>query len=296
MLNYYDHVRSHRELYKQFSCKEILFLLCECPPKFSSSTDWVDYNAFSYIISGKLIVHTGERSYLLQQGQSVFLKKGVYGIEKTNTDSFCSLLFYVPDSYLCSFFREQPTRFHDMHTAGAATASLLPIQTDAVLQAFFHSVYSYFESNTTPAEDLIELKLKELLLNIVTNPLNDQLRSYFYQMAFTNTNDLQEVMERNCLYNLQLHEFARLCHRSLSTFKRDFQAAYGMPPGRWLLEKRLEAAARLLVQSRQPVTDIAADSGFKHTAHFNRAFKEHFNLSPLQYRKQHTAPSLMLHD
>ena len=94
-------------------------------------------------------------------------------------------------------------------------------------------------------------------------------------------------MECNCLYNLQLHEYARLCHRSLSSFKRDFHAAYGISPGRWLLEKRLEAAARLLIRSEKPVMDVAIESGFKNITHFDRVFKQHYNSSPLQYRKHH---------
>ena len=62
-----------------------------------------------------------------------------------------------------------------------------------------------------------------------------------------------------------------------------------MAPGRWLLEKRLEAAARLLVCSENQVMDVATESGFKNITHFDRVFKQHYNTSPLQYRKQHVA-------
>jgi transcriptional regulator GlxA family with amidase domain len=102
------------------------------------------------------------------------------------------------------------------------------------------------------------LKFKELLLNTLLTRQDRELNAYFQKLAVSNMDDLEDVMERNCLYNLQLHEYARLCHRSLSTFKRDFQTAYAVPPGRWLLEKRLEAAHHLLLTTDKPIVDVAA--------------------------------------
>ncbi len=292
MLNYYEFVKSHPEDYKQFSCKDLLFLLCECPPDFKKSEDWSEYNAFAYVLSGKVIMHSRERSWQLQQGDTVFMKKGGCGIEKTEHDSFCSLLFYVPDKYIRSFVRENAARFSAIDLSIITRSLALPVATNAVLAAFYDSVVSYFISGTCPPEDLLELKFRELLLNIISNPSNKELTAYFYKLGLSDTDDLQDVMERNCLYNLQLHEYAKLCHRSLSSFKRDFQVVYNMAPGRWLLEKRLDFASRLLTQSRQQVRDIATESGFKNLAHFDRVFKKHFGSPPLQYRRQSlTAPA-----
>jgi AraC-like DNA-binding protein len=85
---------------------------------------------------------------------------------------------------------------------------------------------------------------------------------------------------------MQLHEYARLCHRSLSSYKRDFQNTFGIAPGRWLLEKRLAHAAHLLLNSFKPIGDIMCESGFKNITHFARAFKKQYGSSPLRYRKQ----------
>jgi transcriptional regulator GlxA family with amidase domain len=63
---------------------------------------------------------------------------------------------------------------------------------------------------------------------------------------------------------------------------------YGTPPGRWLLEKRLETARRLLEVTDKPVADVVLESGFKNNAHFSKAFKNHFKISPLQCRRHVT--------
>ena len=98
--------------------------------------------------------------------------------------------------------------------------------------------------------------------------------------------DLKEIMENNCLYNLELHEFARLCHRSLSKFKRDFYAVFHESPGRWLLQKKLDHACRLLRLTEKQILDVAYESGFVNHTHFDRVFKENFGVSPLKYRKR----------
>jgi AraC-like DNA-binding protein len=87
---------------------------------------------------------------------------------------------------------------------------------------------------------------------------------------------------------MQLHEYARLCHRSLSSYKRDFYNTFRISPGRWLLEKRLTRATHLLSHSDKPIHDVMCESGFNNIAHFDRAFKKQFGLPPLQYRKQHS--------
>ena len=88
--------------------------------------------------------------------------------------------------------------------------------------AFYESIVTYFSSGTKPSEHLLELKFKELLINIVTSEINQPLTEYFCKLAKSGMDDLHEVMENNCYFNLHLDEYARLCHRSLSTYKRDF--------------------------------------------------------------------------
>jgi transcriptional regulator GlxA family with amidase domain len=92
-------------------------------------------------------------------------------------------------------------------------------------------------------------------------------------------------MEANCCHNLSLEAFAKLCHRSLSTFKREFRLHYGIAPGRWLLERRLDCSAHLLTTTNMSVTDIVFECGFEQPSHFSRAFKAKYALSPSEYRE-----------
>jgi AraC family transcriptional regulator, exoenzyme S synthesis regulatory protein ExsA len=286
MVNYYDFVKAHPEYFKQFSSKELLFLICECPPEFTQSEDWSDFNCFVYGLDGDHFMHSRDRYWHVSHGSSIFMKKGGCSIRKGKQASFCCMIFYVPDSYIRKFTRENIALFTNCQEGSVTQDLVIPIATDKVLEGFYESVIPYFTTDVKPSEDLVELKFRELLINVVSNNSNKDLNAYFHKLSLSETDDIRDVMERNYRYNLQLQEYARLCHRSLSSFKRDFQAVFHMAPGRWLLEKRLEAANQLLLTSQKSIVDVAMESGFKNTAHFSRAFKLHFGVSPLKRRHQ----------
>jgi AraC-like DNA-binding protein len=286
MTNHYDFVKANPGLFKQFSCNEALFLIIDCPPEFVKAEDWIDHNCFLHVISGNHMLFSRERTWLISKGATVFIKKGGIGIQKVDEHPFCALMFYVPDSYIHSFLTEKKSGHLQFEHSLISNDMLLDLETNEVLVAFFNSVLSYFETDRQPSEELLELKFKELLLNIIANPANKELTSYLYNVFHSGNDDLRDIMERNYLYTLSLDEFARICHRSLSKFKRDFDTVFGMPPGKWLMGKRLEYAGKLLFNSKKSITDIVFESGFTNITHFDRIFKKHFGATPLQHRKK----------
>ena len=291
MTNHYDFVKANPGLFKQFSCNEALFLIIDCPPEFVKAEDWIDHNCFLHVIAGNHMLFSRERSWLISKGATVFIKKGGLGIQKVDEHPFCALMFYVPDSYIHSFLKDKKSGPLQFEHSSVSNDMLIDLETNDVLVAFSNSVLSYFDTERQPTEELLELKFKELLLNIISNPVNKELTAYLHKVFLSGNDDLRDVMERNYLYNLSLEEFARLGHRSLSKFKRDFDTVYGTSPGKWLMEKRLDYASRLLFNSKKSITDIVIESGFINITHFDRIFKKHFGATPLQHRKKFSTTS-----
>jgi pimeloyl-ACP methyl ester carboxylesterase/AraC-like DNA-binding protein len=96
--------------------------------------------------------------------------------------------------------------------------------------------------------------------------------------------DIESVMSENFLFNLKVEEFAILCGRSLSSFKRDFKDKFNTTPSKWIKSKRLEHAKKLLVESDLNINQVCYDSGFINSSHFIKSFKERYKLPPHQYR------------
>ena len=81
-----------------------------------------------------------------------------------------------------------------------------------------------------------------------------------------------------------LAQLARAAGLSPYHFLRTFKRVTGVTPHQWILRARLRDAARLLVSSRAPVTEIALDVGFEDLSNFERSFRAEFGISPGRYR------------
>ena len=140
---------------------------------------------------------------------------------------------------------------------------------------------TYFSETKEPDPVLLELKFKELVLNIADNSGNQELLAYFGSLRREpQAIVLKRVMEDNFCFNLKLEVYAELSSRSLSAFKRDFVKLFGCPPGKWLLEKRLHHSLDLMRNRNRTVGEAAFESGFESPSHFSRAFKLRFGMGP----------------
>ncbi|SDR68417.1 AraC-type DNA-binding protein [Gillisia sp. Hel1_33_143] len=72
---------------------------------------------------------------------------------------------------------------------------------------------------------------------------------------------------------------------SVSKIKTVFKRAYGDTIYAYHFHKRLEKAYILLVETNNPIFEIAEDCGFKSFSHFSRSFKKQYGRTPSQVRK-----------
>ena len=73
-------------------------------------------------------------------------------------------------------------------------------------------------------------------------------------------------------------------------FARAFKTAFGVPPHRYLLTRRIERAAALLRETDLPVTEIAFQTGWNSLGTFGRIFRDILGESPSECRAR-GAPS-----
>jgi len=66
-----------------------------------------------------------------------------------------------------------------------------------------------------------------------------------------------------------------------------FREHVGKPIQGYILERRLQMAAMLLVQTHERISQIAYSVGFGDVSNFNHAFKRRFSMSPREYRATH---------
>lgn len=85
--------------------------------------------------------------------------------------------------------------------------------------------------------------------------------------------------------DLTLEEIAASASVSKSGALHLFKTFIQMPPVAYLIQYRLTQAAGLLHTTGRSVTAIAEDTGFANTGYFCRKFRQHYHMSPSEYRK-----------
>jgi transcriptional regulator GlxA family with amidase domain len=72
-------------------------------------------------------------------------------------------------------------------------------------------------------------------------------------------------------------------------FARSFKAAFGAPPHRYLLTRRLERAKALLRDTDAPIIEIALQTGWNSLGAFGRTFRDVLDCSPSELRLRERA-------
>jgi AraC-like DNA-binding protein len=289
MINIQDFLRD-TQVFKKFEVDDLVFVELICPVEDDDSEGvWWHNNFFSYAISGKMLLKTLQGEYVLGAGDCIFAKKGsIISARHLTHGDFCELRVFVPDSFIKAVF--QKYRMPVMTADNDRTDSIIPLPQNEVLEAYFHSLLSYFRQPAPPSESLLRIKFEELLVNIISNNFHSPLTNYLRGLCVAGKTSIKEIMEANFFSHLSLEDFSRLCGRSLSAFKQEFKDIFHTTPGKWLLEKRLEYSRYLLETTGMSIDEVCMISGFENRSHFNRTFKDRYNLTPAKFgrrSKQH---------
>ncbi len=133
-------------------------------------------------------------------------------------------------------------------------------ETDAVLQGYYQTVFGKC--------------LSMLPLSVPEKRDSDELRLI---LTYINAHRTEEITRKKLSKAVGISE---------STISRVFADTLKMSLPEYLNSIRIGDAAKLLRQTKHSVTQIAELSGFGSIRSFNRAFSEHFHMSPSAYRNQ----------
>jgi transcriptional regulator GlxA family with amidase domain len=86
-----------------------------------------------------------------------------------------------------------------------------------------------------------------------------------------------------------VRRLARVSGVSEAHFARSFRQAFGVPPHRYLLTRRLERATALLRDTNLAITEIVFRTGWQSLGTFGRTFRDVTGESPSEFRAREQA-------
>ncbi|WP_281616350.1 helix-turn-helix domain-containing protein [Flammeovirga sp. SubArs3] len=256
-------------------------------PPFKISTDMVNEACFLHIIKGTSKLFLPERHIDLNDSDSLFLKCSTYmnaWQEKKEDQVNEALLVHIYPEILDKIFDQQLPSFLK-GKEGVKHSSAEKIKISIMIENYIESLLFYFNQPSIVTEELVEIKVKELLLLLVNSHYSDNLEGIFSNLFTPNEYKFKELIDTHLFEDLSIQDYADIAGMSLSTFKRRFQMIYKISPKKYINNRRLEKAKQLLLNTEDRISDIAYDCGFNDVGYFSKTFNSHFNCSPSFYRK-----------
>jgi AraC-like DNA-binding protein len=270
--------------YNKIIGDDYLIVEFKCPIKEEIFKAWSECHSIVYVLSGKKKWITPENEWMVKGGESIFVRKGAFMNQQYFEEGFCVLMFFMKDEFVKKCVKEDINNSAIAPQITDNPSFIYRINVTESLEYLYRSFFTYLKQEQKMPPKIIELKFREMLVNIVSDARNKEVNDALYSIAQNNEGAIQYVMEEQYIHNLKIEEFARLCGRSLSSFKREFKNTYSMTPGKWLTKKRLDLARNLLLKTNNTIQEICYDSGFESDSHFIRIFKNNFGFTPKQWR------------
>lgn len=228
----------------------------------------------------------------------IYLERGKLKIIKNGKITLCtdapSLIYLTPDSRdmtICS------NDCHDFWVSFAGLSNLifdLPISEDGMLRISCHTPAEIIRSSI---ESIInEFRLKEPGYAVSAQATLMKLMLIFYrnQSKGTTLRDSGKkklapallIMNNEISENYSMDYYAKKCHMSKSSFLHTFSKVMDTTPIKYINERKIRNAKRMLIETDMQISEISTALGFSSPQYFSKTFFLYVGIRPKDYRRQ----------
>ena len=146
--------------YNKFIVGDLLFVEYTCPITSDIWNVWTETDFIIHVLRGKKRLFTGSKEWMINEGDTVYVKKGSFSMNQYFDDEFCMLGFFINDDFIRSTINELYGKQPLNAIAAFEDFNIKRIKPDPLLAGFFNSMYPYFKSELAPSNSLLAALLK----------------------------------------------------------------------------------------------------------------------------------------
>ncbi len=98
---------------------------------------------------------------------------------------------------------------------------------------------------------------------------------------------IHDYIDKHYYESIKISMFSDKYFFSKEYISRHFKTKYGYGIYEYVLKVRMDKAALFLQDEKIKVQEVGTKVGFSDNNHFSKAFKNYYNISPSEYRKEH---------
>ncbi len=247
-----------------------------------------DQACFLFVKKGSITSYAENENLQINSNEGILMKCGTYLAKMLNEGpegTYEAVAVHFYPEVLEEIFDSGLPDFLKPPKDGQSTPPFAKLDEDDLFARFFDALIYYFGNPHLVNEELITLKLKEILLLLNNTTASAKLHQILSNLFAPQVYNFKSIVESHLFDNLSLDELAFMCGLSLSSFKRNFTAIYHDSPAKYIKDQRLKRAANLLRKSNLTISEIAYKCAYADLGHFSKSFKSKYQLSPKDYRE-----------
>lgn len=249
---------------------------------------WHTEFEFVYVETGTVYFGISEKQFALSEGQGVFINSKIlhryFSQEKAIVPNFVLMPYFIA---------AQDSLIYQKY--------VLPIMASPMDYQIFSQDIPWQAEVLSLMREMMAAQEKASDVELVNSYLIQKIWHILYQntdveymgkkenYSASSQARLQLMMQyihQDFAYNISLSDIADQAKVSKSTALNLFHRYLGISPVTYLVNYRLQEAAKLLASTEKKVTVISKDTGFDSVDYFCKAFKKYYKLTPTEYRKK----------
>jgi AraC family transcriptional regulator, exoenzyme S synthesis regulatory protein ExsA len=291
-INIYDFICSTSSYADQlkFGKSGETFIDYHCPITDEQARGGSHKNCLLYIVQGRKGYESLDNYHLSNEHQVLFIRKGGFVLHQQFGKPYHALIFMFDDADIKSIVAEYPGLLSKkIQTEGDFMDQPIVIEllSSPIIRSIFTSSINYLKQPSAESHISLELKFKELLVNLLRVKENNPFYLYLSWLCNDESTSFIKLIRDNSHFNFTTEELARTAAMSVSKFKRVFKNHFGVTPGKWLQEQRIARAIAMLSGENKTISEIAFQLGYSDVASFSKAFKKSTSKNPSDYLKNY---------
>ena len=222
------------------------------------------YHALAYFLDGEQTFISGGKKVVAKEGMLLYLPKGLPTSFIRDYSSTC-IHFHFDALYaenIGAFVREYPnsSQFRDMFT----------------------NLYNIQKS----AKPGYEAQILGTVYKIFSAIQSRENSAYLSSQHYKKMSISLDFIENNYIDNrITTPMLAEMSGMSLRYYQTLFNTFFGCSPKKYIMNKKIEEAKKMLLNTALPIHEIALHGGFSDEFHFCKAFKREVGMTPTEFRR-----------
>ena len=247
---------------------------------------WNDSIEIVFVLKGKIKVGIDFEVNVLDERQIEIINPNeAYWVKKISDENLVLVLNIDPE-----FFEKYYKDAKDIFFYTDSSDNSQEGDKYRVLRRYIATILFEIESKLDDYEDVVE----EIVLKLMYHLLNEF--HYLYYEGENLEEDEEELqryhrvvkyISNNYMNKVSLQEIAEKEFLSLPYLSQKIKETLGYGFNDYLNQIRVEESIKLLLDTDRSISDIAEEVGFSHLRYYSKHFKNHYKITPLQYRKKY---------